>query len=211
MKRNKVVFMRWQTLMLALMLISKGLLAPAYSQTGDPALLLQQSPAQGGEITPSTGIHHYDLNSDVTLTALPKPGYQFIYWLGDVSDTTANSTTVYIDGPKIVIAVFEQIKHEFVVMETPAQSAPGGGMIPSAADYAQQGAGGGAPGRRTRPRTPTPPPQEPLPDVLPVPKMQDFPVPIPEPATSLLLVLGSLFTLARHRPKRQVSKRKADR
>ncbi len=169
-------------------------------------LLLQQTPPQGGTITPAVGVHNFGLNTDVTLTAIPKPGYQFVYWLGDVSDPTANRTIVYLDAPKIVIAVFEQSEYEFLAVQERAQSAPGGGLFRSAADYARQrggqGGNGGGGGRRPGPLEP---PEPEKPEDFPVPKVgedfpvpevgEDFPVPIPEPATLSFLALGSLVLL----------------
>ncbi len=59
---------------------------PAYCQGEDIALLLQKAPANGGVVNIGTGVHHFSSNAEVTLTATPKSGYQFAYWLGDVSD-----------------------------------------------------------------------------------------------------------------------------
>ncbi len=163
-------------------------LEPAYCQSDGPVLLLQQTPPEAGKITPGIGVHNFQSGTEVTLTAVPKPGYQFVYWLGDVSDSTATRTIVYLDAPKIVLAVFEQSEFEFLHAEERSQSAPGGGgLFPSAPDYARQGGGGGAK-RPSKRRGPTPPEPE------------DFPVPIPEPATILLLGFGSLALLRKRRP-----------
>lgn len=212
MKGNNSILIGWRGVILAVAVIAAaGLFEPAYCQTDDPALLLQQTPAQGGTITPGVGVHHFDLNAQVTLTAVPNPGYQFVYWLGDVDDPTVSSTVVYLDAPKIVIAVFERAKYEFMDVAERPQSRPGGGIRASAADYSRQG-GGGAGGRRPRrrPRPPGPPPEPPEEEPeedFPVPEeeeVNDFPVPeIPEPATVVLLILGSLFAFAGRGAKRQ--------
>ncbi|MHC4455671.1 MAG: InlB B-repeat-containing protein [Planctomycetota bacterium] len=178
----------------------------AYCQTDGCALLLQQTPVEGGTITPSLGVHHFDLYSEVTITAVAKPGFQFVYWLGDVSDTTANSTIVYLDSPKIIIAVFERAEFELLAPSERSQSINRGGLTPSAGDYARRG-GGGAVRRETRrlhrPIPPEPPePPEPSEEDFPVPpEGNDFPVPepIPEPATVFLLGLGSLALLRKCR------------
>ncbi len=133
------------------------------------------------------------------MTAVPKPGYHFVYWLGDVSDPTANSTIVYLDAPKIVIAVFERVEYDFLAVEERAQSRPVGGLVGSAGDYARGGGGGGI-GRRPSwpsPPSPPPPPPEEEEDFPVPPEGNDFPVPepIPEPATVLLLGWGSLALL----------------
>jgi hypothetical protein len=173
------------------------LVEPAYCRTNSPVLLLHQSPQEAGTLTPDAGVHHLALNTNVTLTAVPRPGYQFVCWLGDVSDPMANSTTLYLDAPKIVVAVFERAEHELLPMEGGPKSAPAGGLLASAADYAgQQGFGG--PGGQ-RPRTFRLPEQSEPPE----PEEQDeFPVPAPEPSTALLLVLGGLFVCRRRRVQR---------
>jgi hypothetical protein len=127
------------------------------------------------------------------LTAVPKSGYRFVYWLGDVSDPTANSTIVYLDAPKIVIAVFERSEYDFLAAEERSQSRPVGGLSSSGADYSRGGGGGGIgriPSQREREEEPP---------------EGDFPVPepIPEPATGVLLVLGSFFVFVKHRAKKQ--------
>ena len=197
MKRNSSTFFGLRSVILALAVIALGLSCPAYCQTDNPVLLLQQTPPQGGKVTPSVGVHHFELSAEVTLTAVPEPGYQFVYWLGDVSDPTANSTVVYLDAPKIVIAVFEQAEYEFLVIEEGplgSYGAPGGGLFVSAADYSRVAYAGGG-GRRLDGWTPT--------DGLD--KVSDpLPVPVPEPATAVLLVLGGLLAFAGRARKKQV-------
>lgn len=165
----------------------------AYCQTGGPVLLLQQLPADGGTITPDTGVHHVELNTSVTLTAIPKPGYQFVYWLGDVSDPTLNRTTVYLNAPKIIVAIFERAEFEIEGLLEIGSGIPGGffgGMRASAGDYSRRGYAGGGGRRPQKVRRPTSKPPEPP---LPPP---EIPVPIPEPATVVLLALGSYLALA---------------
>jgi len=171
---------------------------PAYCQTSGPALLLQQVPENAGTITPGTGVHYLQQNTSVTLTAVPRPGFQFVYWLGDVREPTLNRTTTYLDAPKIVVAVFERDEYELEDAAVIVQSIPGGlrgGLRARAADYSRQGYSGGG-GRRPSVRRPSAKPPEPP---LPPPEV---PVPIPEPATILLLALGSYLAFAGRRSKK---------
>jgi len=138
MKRSNPIFIGWQGVILAIAVIVAGLLESAYCKMDRTVLLLQQTPPQGGEISPSAGLHHFDLNTEVTLTAIPKPSYKFVYWLGDVSEPTANSTVVYLDAPKIVIAVFVRDEYEFLAVEERTQSALGGDLI-ARGTYSRQG------------------------------------------------------------------------
>jgi hypothetical protein len=169
LKHNSSILVGGQLVIISAALVLCALLQPAYGQMNEPALLLQQSLAQGGTITPAAGVHKLELGSEITLTAVASPGYQFVYWLGDVDEPAASSTTVYLDGPKIVIAVFERAEFELLFTAGASQNRPGGGLRNSTSEAAQSGFGG------------------PL-----VPE-------IPEPATVLLLGLGSLVLLRKRR------------
>ncbi len=79
-----------------------------YEQEQGYCLLVQASPVDTGFVTPEPGVHRIGLNETVVLKAVPKPGYRFLYWLGDVDNPTANETIINLDSPKIVIAVFER-------------------------------------------------------------------------------------------------------
>ena len=192
MKPGSPPFIGWRRLISAIAIIVGWLFAPAYCQTPDVALLLQQTPAKGGVMTPIAGVYHFELNSEVTLTAIPEPGYQFVYWLGDVSDPAATSTVVYLDKPKIIIAVFEQAEYGVLAGEVGPSGGGGGGgggLVTTIANYGQTGGmSSGAGGRKQKLQKP----------VVVYPKGIEV---IPEPATGVLLVLGSLFAFARRRTK----------
>ncbi len=202
MMTNNLIFVKWRFVVLAVAVIAAGLAGPAYCQMGGTVLLLQQTPPQGGTVTPDAGVYRFELDEEVTLTAVPKPGYQFVYWLGDVSDSMANTTIVYLDAPKIVIAVFERASFELLPVEIEPKSMPGGGLRRSTADYARRGGGGGGGWRPRKWRWPEWPEEEeedfPAPEEgndFPTPPQdqdEDFPVPIPEPATGILLAVGML-------------------
>ncbi|HIJ54132.1 MAG TPA: PEP-CTERM sorting domain-containing protein [Planctomycetes bacterium] len=204
MMKNNSIFLGWPKIMLALVALFRGLLRPAYCETGGPALLVQQMPPNGGTITPGPGVHYCELNASVTLQAIPQPGYHFVYWLGDVGDPTSNRTTVYLDAPKIVIAVFERTV--YAVIEMPAESITGGfwgGIMPSVADYSRRGGGGGGGDKPRKPKPPQPP--EP-------PKHDpEIPVPVPEPATVVLLAFGGFLAFAGRRPKKLTRTKAGDK
>lgn len=188
MKPGGSPFLGWKNLISALAIIVGWLFAPAYCQTSDVALLLQQTPNKGGAITPDAGVYHYKQNSEVTLTAAPKPGYQFVYWIGDVSDPAAISTIVYLDKPKIIIAVFEQSGYGVPAVEKGISGGGGGGgggsgFISPAMTFGQAGSISGVAGG-VKPKI----------YQSAYPKSNEV---IPEPATGLLLVLGSLFAFVR--------------
>jgi hypothetical protein len=206
MKKNNIKISKWLaiagTLVVALIIMPPR----TYALDNGTALLVQQSPVEGGTVTPETGVHKFESGSEVALVAVPKPGYQFIHWIGDVADSTSSRTTAYLDSPKIIIAVFERSEFEFPITDELADIRPGGGLYRNPADYSNQGGGGGGGGSASggsngwnwsNPQ-PQPNPNEDIP--TPQTDTNDLPVPppIPEPATILLLSLGCLG-LARKR------------
>jgi hypothetical protein len=184
-----------------------GLIQPTYGQEDNPVLLIQQTPAEGGSVTPSVGVHHYEPSAHVPLTAVAKAGYQFVYWLGDVGNPGSPATAVRLDSPKIVVAVFERSKQSLALPEENSLSEPTGGLFGGVADYARGGFTGSG-GRRPRIySSDTEVPPEPEANDLPVPESDDFPVPVPEPSTVLLLVFGSVLGRAGLRKKRSSMKK----
>ena len=191
--------------LLALMIVLSASVATAASGDGY-ALLIQSSPPDAGSVTPGLGVHKMAIGQTVALSAVPKQGYQFLYWLGDVSSTSGLDTTVSVDSPKLVVAVF--------VGEDFNEELPGAGIADG-----QYGPGGGRgynpiqspasvnPGidfssHFSRRRSPDDGPDDDDIDDIPVPgDDDDIPVPgdeeIPEPATVLLLGLGSCILLKR--------------
>jgi hypothetical protein len=186
-------------------------LVTSYCQAGKVALLLQQSPADGGSVEPGIGVHRLDRNSQITLRAVPQTGYQFVTWLGEVDEPTAPVTETYMDSPKIVIAVFERVQYDSIEAAELLFSAPGGGggLRASAGDISSSAGGGGGGRRPSRvygnQQIELEPDEDE--DLFPVPGDGDaFPVPdgpdnpeVPEPATVLLLVSGGVILRLRRR------------
>lgn len=96
----------YKTAIIALALMILG--SSVYAANGY-AVMIQQSPAGAGQVTPG-GVHRYGLNESISIQAVPKPGYKFVQWLGDVTESSMTKTTIVADSPKIVIALFEQDK-----------------------------------------------------------------------------------------------------
>ena len=146
------------------------------------AVLVQESPVGAGTITKGMGVHNFGANKTVNLNAVPSPGWQFVYWLGSVSDPTRNNTTLAVDGPKIVIAVFERVAYDF----TPSPGAVSVGPEISTPQFysprnGYTGGGGGG-------DIPPPPP------------------PIPEPATISMFVAGAAL-MFKNKMRKRTNKR----
>ena len=175
-----------------LIVLGQGTLTAA----GMASILIQPSPPNGGTVSPGIGIQNVENGSQMTLRAFPKPGYHFVYWLGDVENSTSITTRAQADSPKIIIAIFERVQQEFSIYEDIINYPTGGPMHFNAADVGGGGAVSGADGRRPKSRGFAMPPQEQQ-DDFPVPETEDdFPVPqVPEPATLMLFGLGGLFMI----------------
>jgi len=178
--------LRCPSVVVGVLIITLILLAPAYCQLSGVTLLIQQSPPQGGKVVPSAGVYDFELNAEINLTAIPRPGYHFVQWFGDVVDPTAATTVAYLNKPKVIIAVFQQTDYGTLL----GGAAVTADIVSSAGSFGggniSTGGGGGG-----SPQPPNDPPTEPDPPPGPPPD----PPPVPEPATGLLLVLGSLALL----------------
>ncbi len=139
-------------------------------------LCIEQSPAQAGKLSPDSGTHRYAADAIVVLSAEPQPGYQFAYWLGDVADPKSQRTTVHVDSPKVVVAIFRSAQDDCPAEVLIGGGGGGGGAVPTRIDLSTPGFSIAAGGAKSRP------------EIVPVP----VPVPVPEPATIALLGLGAL-------------------
>ena len=171
-----------------------AVVVPLPAQTEGYLLMVQQSPADAGTVTPQAGIYRTSLNDTITITAFPQTGYRFVCWLGDVTEPTANSTTILVDAPKIVIAVFEREEFAAALSEE-GLLIPGRGISGLRRSPSRVRAGASiSPGERKIYDTPDYSwswdwPDEPdEPDEFPVPE-------IPEPATLLILSSGTVGLL----------------
>lgn len=173
------------------------------------ALLIQQSPPDAGHVTPGDGVHKVQIGQTVSLSAVPKPGYRFMYWLGDVANAGALDTSVAVNSPKMIVAVFARDTHEEDLPTLEIMEGAGGGAGGQRnIGTPMQSAGAVSPMRRSPSISYppfTPPTQPPGNDPFPRPNDppgDDIPVPdnpIPEPSTVLLLGFGSMALLKRRR------------
>ena len=129
-------------------------------------------------------MHRFSADAVVTVSAEPQPGYQFAYWLGDVTDPKSRCTTVQLNGPKMVVAVFRPADRDPIEPIAAATGGGGGVVLPTYTDLSTPGwnlAGGGG-GAKTTGKTEA---------------VYVSVIPTPEPTTILLLALGTLAL--RHR------------
>jgi uncharacterized protein (TIGR03437 family) len=68
-------------------------------------LTVSATPAAGGTVIPASG-SFYNSGAVVPITAIPSSGYTFYGWTGNVSNSSAASTTVTMGSPQTVTANF---------------------------------------------------------------------------------------------------------
>jgi hypothetical protein len=198
-RKNEKMLTVWSFAIIAV--LTGGFITASANAQVDYVLMVQQTPAEGGVVTPEVGVHKVLANGGVKVTATPRPGYQFVYWLGDVSEPTSSSTVVAVNSPKIVVAVFQRNEYELPF------------EVPAAAESAGGGGGGLSPNRQyvggtgdVSPATGTlssgynyakyTPAQPTIPATTKPASQDDLQIPqTPEPATMLLLGVGSLLAL----------------
>jgi hypothetical protein len=174
--------------LLAVAVLALGLAARGYGRIPAYELCLEESPAQAGKLTPDSGTHRFAADAIVVLSAEPQPGYQFAYWLGDVADPKAQRTTVQVNSPKVVVAVFQPARcdepREALLLGGAGGGVGGGGggkAVTSVVDLSTPGWSiGGGPGPKAKAER------------ISVPIPAPVPAPVPEPATVVLFGLGAL-------------------
>ncbi len=62
---------------------------------------------EGGTTDPEPGTHPYEEGEEVTITAIPDEGYEFVEWTGDY-EGTEEEITIEMDDDKEVTALFEE-------------------------------------------------------------------------------------------------------
>ncbi len=62
-----------------------------------------------GTVSPEEGEQEYSSGTAVDLTATPSTDWTFSHWEGPVTDPHAVSTTLFMDGNHVVIAVFQEV------------------------------------------------------------------------------------------------------
>lgn len=149
----------------------------AMCQGNGYALMVEKSPAAGGVVTPGIGVRQTSPNETILLNASPTNGYRFLYWLGDVENPTKTHTSVQVDSPKLVVAVFERVDYE---SSSSSSGSPSQAIASISGGGGRGGGGGGGGGYSSYPpgvpseETPSTPLYVPVPEV-------------PEPGTILLL------------------------
>ena len=175
MESQNLAISGWWVLALRLLFVFCVLFVfgSAYCGAEEVAVLIEQSPPQGGEVAGGTGVRYFPFGSTIRLTAVPRPGYQFIYWLGDVVNPLSINTFAYLDGPKIIVVVYAKVPEGEPVEST----SPGTGVGPGSVE----------PGVRAAEPTPPPPPRPPPPP------------PPAEPSTIFLFGLAAVMLRRRQR------------
>jgi len=192
--------MRNRCILLMLVAIAAISACPACYGKGY-ALLVEQAPMEGGIVTPSVGVHSFTPGETITITAAPRPGYRFVRWMGDVSVADTSTTTLTLDSPKILVALFEKIEQALPLPPTEElgetdENAIGGGGGSSGRMIAQSipvGGGGGV----SPSGSPLPHRRSSITNNIPDEELPtgEVPVPTPEPGTIAIMGLGAVIAL----------------
>ncbi|MHC4122240.1 MAG: InlB B-repeat-containing protein [Planctomycetota bacterium] len=197
MKFGRLKNGKTKLIILIAMAIVMSLIQTAFCRS-DLSVMIQKTPVNGGMVTPTVGIHNFGEAQEVILTAVPKPGYRFVYWIGDVVDPTSNRTVATIESPQIIIAVFERDEFEFAAESEHQQDWMAHPGLYFHSPYYPSGGGGGAGGRRNGGGGGGGG------NGIEELEEDEFPVPIPEPATIIFTGLGSLIAIIRQKQNKEM-------
>lgn len=187
MKMNTIV----KNILIAGVIFACGFTAFGADDAGY-ALLLQSSPVEGGSIMPGQGVHKVQIGNKIQLTAVPQPGFRFLYWVGDVGQIGSSETSIQMDSPKLVVAVFSRESFDDLKTVGIIGGPANGGTYASAPSYGASRGYGTAIGYPDYPVIPQTPPDDNGTLVPDDPK-------VPEPATLLLFASGAIVLARRQR------------
>ncbi|CAD6492866.1 MAG: Bacterial Ig-like domain protein [Candidatus Argoarchaeum ethanivorans] len=92
------------------------------------------SSTDGGNVTvPDEGTFTYNASDEVSISATPDAGWQFVNWTGDVdtiADPNANNTTITMNGDYAITANFERITYTLTMAVS-----GNGTVVPSADEH----------------------------------------------------------------------------
>ena len=91
--------------------------------TTQHTLTMWLNPPMTGSTMPAVGYHDYTEGTIVNISAIPAPGYRFVQWSGNVSNSRSASTTVIINSNKTVTAHFETLsttQHALSIIVSPS-------------------------------------------------------------------------------------------
>ncbi len=106
----------------------------AHFKSGQPeqvTLTISSKPVEGGTTQPAAGSYDYNINTWVSISATPAPGYRFVGWNGDVENPQSATTRVYMGGDKSVVANFEKDGSNNVIISFNISPVETGTMAPS--------------------------------------------------------------------------------
>ncbi|RPH99398.1 MAG: T9SS C-terminal target domain-containing protein, partial [Calditrichaeota bacterium] len=95
-------------------------------------------PPGAGLCAPPEGTFTYDENEYVNITTIPNPGYVFKDWTGDVENPSAQTTRIKMTGHKTVIANFEKIAPNEVMLTIAVNPTGSGVTVPDEGSHSYE-------------------------------------------------------------------------
>ena len=78
---------------------------------------LTATTSSGGTVNLNPTASTYNSGTDVSITAIPSSGYQFIGWSGSVT-STVNPLTITMNGDKSIMATFAPLQYALTISTT---------------------------------------------------------------------------------------------